>query len=101
MLNSDALQAALAFFKQAPRDYHTHFWHGLPIPRYDRGNKAHRTLSERAKSASEAALGSFAEGWGQQKMRSEALRAVRESGIGAEIDRLVAELMPGYARPPS
>ena len=100
MLNSDALQAALAFFKQAPRDYHTHFWHGLPIPRYDRNNKTHRTLCERAKSASEAALGSFAEGWGQQKMRSEALRAVRESGIGAEIDRLVAELMPGYARPP-
>ena len=103
MLNSDALQAALSFFKQAPRDYHTHFWRDIPIPRYDRDDENHRALSRQAERASEAALNSFLAGggksMGQKKMRSESLEAVNRSGIGAEIDRLVAAIMPAYARP--
>lgn len=98
VLNSDAIQAALSFFKQSPRDYHTHFWSDIPIPRYDRSDKIHRDISRWAESACEVSLNSLA-GGGQKKMRSEALRAVRESGIGKKIDGLVAELLPGHARP--
>ena len=99
VLNSDAAQPALSFFKQAPRDYHTHFWHGVPIPRYDRGDRAHRALSKLAESASKISLDSSDARWGQQKARSEALKAVRESGLGREIDNLVAEILPRHARP--
>jgi len=103
MLNSDAMQAALSFFKQAPRDYHTHFWLDIPFPRYNRDDEDHRALSRQAERASEVALDSFLDGgrMGQQQARSAALRAVRESGIGAEIDRAAARILPGYARLPA
>ena len=100
ILNSDAIQPALSFFKQAPRHYDTHFWHDIPIPRYNRSDSVHRALSKQAERASEVARDSFlGESMGQQKARSVALKAVRESGIGAEIDRLVATIMPEHARP--
>lgn len=96
LLNSDALQGALAAAKENQRHYDTYPWKKIPIPRYGRADEAHRRLASlagRAEAAVTALHGRDPAGAG----RAESIMEVREAGIMGRIDELAAEVLPEYA----
>lgn len=96
LLNSDALQAALAAAKENQRHYDTYPWRKVPLPRYRRADAAHRRLASLARRAEAlvTAMHGRAEGGAS---RPSSLEEVRKSGTMAEIDGCAAEALPGYA----
>ena len=55
MLNSDALQPAYQSTKKTDRHFTTHFWHEIPLPRYNSKNEMHKKLATLAAEAEEVA----------------------------------------------
>ncbi|HEY5208926.1 MAG TPA: N-6 DNA methylase [Stellaceae bacterium] len=68
----------------------------LPIPRFDAGNKLHRTLADAAAEAETAAARvALPEGVKFQRARGLVRAALNEDGIAATIDSLVTRLLDG------
>ena len=96
ILNSDALQGALAAAKENQRHYDTYPWKKIPIPRYSRSKAAHRRLAALAAQA-EAAVMSLHGGRPGGIGRRGSIEEVRSAGILGRIDECVAGVLPGYA----
>ena len=101
VLNADALQEAYRATRKSDRDFHTHFWYSVPIPRYDGSNRLHRRL---------ARLGERLEGIastvrdrpdlanaGQIKACKQIREALRGQGVARRLDRATSELLPEHA----
>ena len=96
ILNSDALQGALAAAKEDQRHYDAYPWKKIPIPRYSRSEAAHRRLAALAARA-EAAVMSLHGGRPGGAGRRGSIEEVRRAGILGRIDECVAGVLPGYA----
>ena len=97
LLNSDALQAALAAAKENQRHYDTYPWRKIPLPRFRRTDAAHRRLASLARRAEALVTAMHGRNEGGAS-RPSSLEEVRKSGTMAEIDGCAAEVLPGYAR---
>lgn len=97
LLNSDALQAALAAAKENQRHYDTYPWRKIPLPRFRRADAAHRRLASLARRAEALVTAMHGRNEGGAS-RPSSLEEVRKSGTMAEIDVCAAEVLPGYAR---
>ena len=94
VLNADALQERYRATRKSDRDFHTHIWREVPIPRYKPNNPIHQELALLCYEAEEIA-GSM-ELSGGQVQRSEAVRrALRQAGVAAEIDAAAKEVVSG------
>ena len=96
ILNSDALQGALAGAKENQRHYDTYPWKKIPIPRYSRAEDSHRRLAALAGRA-EAAVASLHRSDPGGAGRRGSIEAVRRAGILGRIDECVAEVLPEHA----
>ena len=100
LLNADCLQEAYRQSQKTRRHFDHHFWHTVPIPKYDSRNLTHIELADlcgQAEEAAEEVRDSLPEGAGQIRV-SEAIHvALRESGIAGRIDEAARELMPEQA----
>lgn len=68
----------------------------LPIPEFDGGNELHRRLLEAAEEAEKvAAAVELKEGEHFVRARKRIRDALREDGVAAKMDTLVAELLGG------
>lgn len=97
LLNSDALQGALAAAKENQRHYDTYLWRKVPLPRFRRADAVHRRLAALAGRAEARVLamhGRHPDG----ASRGRSVEEARKSGIMGEIDECVAAVLPGYAR---
>ena len=96
ILNSDALQGALAGAKENQRHYDTYPWKKIPIPRYSRAEDSHRRLAALAGRA-EAAVASLHRSDPGGACRRGSIEAVRRAGILGRIDECVAVVLPEHA----
>lgn len=98
VLNAEALQPAYQATRRSDRDFHTHFWYEVPIPRYDGGAASHQELSRQGRQVEEAAVAvrdrPSLRGAGQVKVCAEIRAELARSGLIGLIDQLVRELLP-------
>ena len=90
LLNTDALQQAYKSSRKSDRDFHTHFWKVVPLPRYDRHNDLHVRLVKLAVRAEKVA------GACPIQKRKSIREFLREDGVSGEMDEIVRELLPEY-----
>jgi len=94
LLNADSLQNAYQSAKKSERDFHTHFWSAVPIPKYDAKQPAHRELAKAAREAERvAARVDLAPSGAEERIRG----ALRESGVMDRIDQAVRQILPHHA----
>ena len=102
VLNADALQDAYRAARKSDRDFHTHFWYRVPIPRYDRNDGLHRRLTRLGETLEQVArtvrdrpdLAAA----GQVKACKEIREALRNQGVASRLDDAVRELLPEHAK---
>ena len=87
ILNADCLLERFRQTKRSDRDFLTHFWKEVPIPRYDKSNKEHVELAELVKHAEKVANKSSP----KYKVIKQALQ---EDGVAGEIDKVVNNIIP-------
>lgn len=93
LLNADSLQSAYQFAKKSERDFHTHFWSAVPIPKYDAKRPAHRELAKAAREAERvAAQVDLAPAGAEERIRG----ALRASGVMERMDKVARQILPGH-----
>lgn len=102
VLNADALQDAYRAARKSDRDFHTHFWYRVPIPRYDRNNRLHRRLARLGETLEQVAITvrdrPDLTGAGQVKACKQIRKALRDQGVAERLDNAVRELLPEHAK---
>ena len=100
VLNAEALQPAYQATRRSDRDFHTHFWHEIPIPRYEDQVGLHRKLARLGQRVEEAAGtvrdGLPLHGAGQVKVCAEIRAELGRIELTRRIDELVRELLPHH-----
>ena len=97
LLNADCLQEAFRQSKKSVRHFDQHFWHTVPIPRYDWKNKTHRRLALLCKEAETTAnevLDSLPDSVGQIKTSANIHEKLLSRGIANRIDVEVGKILP-------
>ena len=100
LLNADCLQEAYRQSQKTRRHFDHHFWHTVPIPKYDPRDETHLALAQLcadAETAANAARDELPDGAGQIKISAAIHANLRELGIAARIDKLAAKLIPNQA----
>ena len=100
LLNADCLQEAYRQSQKTRRHFDLHFWHTVPILKYDSRVSTHRTLAALCLEAEEIAQDvrdSFSDSIGQRKVSAAIHEELRERGIAARIDAAARRLMPEQA----
>lgn len=97
VLNAEVLQPAFRATRRSDRDFHTHFWYEVPIPRYEDHVGLHRKLAALGRQIEEAA-GTVRDepplrGAGQVKVCSEIRANLGRTGLSGRIDEGVRELL--------
>ena len=90
LLNADSLQEAYQNSRKSDRDFETHFWKSVPLPRYDPSNNFHKKLAKLAARAEKVAASC------PKQDRKVIREFLREDGIAGEIDEVVKGLLPEY-----
>ena len=102
VLNADALQDAYRAARKSDRDFHTHFWYRVPIPRYDRNDRLHRRLTRLGETLEQVAITvrdrPDLDDAGQVKVCTAIRRSLRNQGVAERIDNAVRELLPEHAK---
>ncbi|MDE0668121.1 MAG: N-6 DNA methylase [bacterium] len=100
VLNAEALQPAYQATRRSDRDFHTHFWHDVPIPLYDDSSGLHSQLawlSRRIEAAASAVRDRpQLAGAGQIKVCAAIRAELRRGGLSGCLDELVGELLPHH-----
>ena len=97
LLNADCLQEAYRQSQKTRRHFDHHFWHTIPIPKYDSRTSTHRTLAMLCTQAEEIAgsvRDSFPDNVGQIKVSAAIHEELRVTGVAARIDSAARRLMP-------
>ena len=90
LLNADSIQEAYQNSRKSDRDFETHFWKVVPLPRYDSSNDSHKKLAKLAARAAKVAVSC-------PKQNRKVIREfLREDGVAGEIDEVIKELLPEY-----
>jgi hypothetical protein len=100
LLNADCLQEAFRQSQKTRRHFDHHFWHTVPIPKYDSRNPTHIELADlcgQAEGAAEEVRDSLPDSAGQIRVSGAIHVALREWGIARRIDDAARELMPDQA----
>lgn len=103
ILNAPCLQPAYRQSMKSDRDFVQHFWHTVPIPKYNPRRVTHRALvkaCQRAEETAAAVLAVLAQNQPNMKQvgRSQRVRAaLLEQGIAQCLDRLARRLIRDYA----
>ena len=103
LLNANCLRRAFAECRESGRDFHLHPWRKVPIPRYDKKNRAHRRLAELCVTAERIAARTVERELAErptlgQVGLSEAVRqGVKGSAEGREIERIAKRLLRAQA----
>lgn len=96
LLNAPSLQGAYRHAKNSARHFHKAVWEKVPIPLFDRGDKAHRRLAALGARAEAEAAQVPAGGAGQQEMRLALQGALEQSGVLDLIDAEARRVLPGH-----
>ncbi len=97
LFNADCLQEAYRQSQRTRRHFDLHFWHTVPIPKYDPRNPTHIQLADLCKQAevvAEEIRDSFPDNAGQIRVSDAIHQALRERGIADQIDDAARQLMP-------
>ena len=100
ILNAPCLKRAFNECRSSGRHFHLHPWRKVPIPKYDKRCRSHRSLAELCTRAEAVARGCAMATLAdrpnlQQVGLSAAIReAVAASEVGQEINRIVTGLLP-------
>ena len=100
ILNAPCLQAAYQQSRKSDRDFETHFWRTVPIPRYNPQDAAHRALAElcgQAEAIAEEVIGQQPDNLGQIALSDRVREALMEQGIARRIDREARRILPEQA----
>ena len=96
ILNADVLQPRFQASRESDRDFDTHFWRKVPIPRYDANQLTHRELVKFGKRCEKIAIkvrDSYPESTGQLKLCKEIRVELQACGLSQSIDKVVAEIV--------
>lgn len=96
-MNAGTMLLAFKKARQSDRDFHSHIWKKVPIPRYDKDNALHRQLARLGKEAEGVARREYNPELGVQAMRNRIREKLRDTGVGKEIDDACREIMPEHA----
>ena len=96
ILNADVMLPAFRASRQSDRDFMSHMWRKVPIPRYDKTDAIHHTLAKLAARAERVARGAYTPEYGKQKMRNVIREALRGNGVAAKIDDACRQLLPHH-----
>ena len=103
LLNAQCLTKAFTDSKESGRHFNLHPWRKVPIPRFDKKNRTHRSLAELCSSAEKIAANcvktelALRPDLGQMGLSKTVRNALAESKAGLEIERLAARLLPKQA----
>ena len=101
VLNADCMQDAYRDARKSDRDFHTHFWHQVPVPRYAAANRLHRRIARLGESLEQAAAAvrdrPGLAGAGQVKACTHIRHELRTQGLAGRLDEVVRELLPDHA----
>ena len=92
LLNADSLQKAYQNSIKSDRDFETHFWKAIPLPRYDQSNELHVKLAKLSIRAKKLAVKC------PKQSRKPIREFLRNDGVAGEIDRIVKKLLPDYTQ---
>ncbi len=87
ILNADYLHDRFQQTRKSDRDFHTYFWHEIPIPRFNEKNPNHVKLVNYAKHAEQVASGIPDPTYNKIK------QALRDDGVSQNIDSVVSEII--------
>jgi len=101
LLNSEALQQDFRWSRESDRDFHTHLWKKVPIPRFDADNDDHNHLVRLCSEAEEIAIQAREASQGGQIKVSKAIRkALRDTirpgdsaSISTQIDAVARRIV--------
>ena len=100
IINANCLQDAFRLARKSDRHFQAHFWHTIPIPRFDKTSLNHTMLTDLCGEAE--AVASKKEELSERPKssqigRSKEIReALQKSGVSARIDKAVAKLLPDH-----
>ncbi len=100
LLNADCLQEAYRQSQKTRRHFDHHFWHTVPIPKYDARNSTHIELAHLCEQAEETAAevrDSLPDRAGQIRVSEAIHGALRDRGVAGRIDEAARGLMPEQA----
>ena len=101
LLNAPSLNGAYVSARESGRDFHTHLWKKVPIPRFDSRRGPHRrlaSLTSDAETLVEAWLSDpkNREGLGQLAISTRLRKLLREKGILRAIDAEARRILPRH-----
>ena len=100
ILNSNAMLPVFKASRKSDRDFATHLWREVPIPRYDRSNVLHKNLAILGKRAENTALNTYRNlevNLTIQKYRLEVKAALEQNGVSKQIDSVCTLMFPNHA----
>ena len=102
LLNAPGLGQAFVDARQSGRDFHTHFWAKVPIPRYDKKNRNHVALARLTVGAER-----LIERWIGDSKNTQGLKQVglskrirsllEEQGVLGQIDAVARKILPSQS----
>ena len=104
LLNAPCLRQAFFESRESGRDFHTHPWRKVPIPRYDNQNDHHRRLAELCGTAEQTADMTMRKALkdkpelSQVGLSKRIRSAVFDTDVGLEINELASKVLPAQAR---
>ena len=102
MLNAPCLQKSYIQSRKSDRGFEQHFWHTVPIPKYDPDNTVHQCLAKICTEAETVAAETVAlhgPDMDQQKLSSRIRAELISRGIADRIDALVRQIIPDQSEP--
>ena len=96
ILNAEIMLPALKDTRQTDRDFVTHLWKKMPIPRYDPSNTLHKKLASLGKHAERTAIQAYDSHRSLTKNRTEIKKAIIDNGTSDKIDDVCRKLMPRH-----
>ena len=97
ILNAPALLEAFRAARQSDRDFLSHVWRKVPVPRYDEFNDEHKRLIGLANRAERIAEAAWDPDATPIKNRGNVARALTKRGIYRSVDGVVRMLFPRHA----
>ena len=92
ILNADGMRDRFKQTRRSDRDFHTYFWHEIPIPRYDKNNADHLRLVGLVKRAERIAHET-------EPKHSEIKNALKADGVSQRIDNAVLAIIEAQRGP--
>ena len=96
ILNAPTLLEAFCMARQSDRDFLTHIWRKVPIPRYDRADPLHEKLVRLARRAEQTATRTYDLNISEKRNRNCIKDALADQGILDSIANIVRILFPNH-----